>query len=157
MTVAGHLLDAECREPALACHARSLNRKPCAPQVSRDHPEETPVTDNARWTRRPEGSTWGDYGPADERGRLNLLTPEIVLQDIAEVKLGKTFCLSVPLDYPGDAVLSPRRHPPVLKPTMRGDKPNMNYPLRWPRDQLCPGTKYAPGPSTLLGSLRRHA
>jgi kynurenine formamidase len=83
-----------------------------------------------RWKRRPEGSTWGDFGLDDERGRLNLLTAEKVLQGIAEVKLGKTFCLSLPLDYPGGAVLSPRRHPPVLKPTMRGDKPNMNYPLR---------------------------
>lgn len=31
-----------------------------------------------RWRRRPEGSTWGDYGPDDELGRLNLLTPEKV-------------------------------------------------------------------------------
>ena len=46
------------------------------------------------------------------------------------MKTGKTFCLSLPLDYPGGAILSPRRHPPVLKPTMRGDRPNMNYPLR---------------------------
>jgi kynurenine formamidase len=86
--------------------------------------------DNPRWTRRPEGSTWGDFGPDDERGRLNLLTPEKVLQGIAEVRFGKTFCLSLPLDYPGGAVLSPRRHPPVLKPTLRDGRPNMNYPLR---------------------------
>jgi Putative cyclase len=91
---------------------------------------EEPMADDPRWTRRPEGSTWGDFGPDDERGRLNLLTPEKVVQGVAEVKLGKTFCLSLPLDYPGGAILSPRRHPPVLKPTMRGDKPNMNYPLR---------------------------
>ena len=88
------------------------------------------MADNPRWTRRPDGSTWGDFGPDDEKGRLNLLTPEKVLQGIAEVKTGKTFCLSLPLDYPGGAVLSPRRVPPVLRPTMRGDKPNMNYPLR---------------------------
>jgi hypothetical protein len=88
------------------------------------------MADHQRWTRRPPGSTWGDWGPDDERGRLNLLTPEKVLQGVAEVKTGKTFCLSLPLDDPGGAILSPRRHPPVLKPTMRGDKPNMNYPLR---------------------------
>ncbi len=88
------------------------------------------MADNTRWTRRPEGSTWGDFGPDDEKGRLNLLTPAKVLQGIAEVKVGKTFCLSLPLDYPGGAVLSPRRVPPVLRPTMRGDRPNMNYPLR---------------------------
>jgi len=88
------------------------------------------MADNPRWTRRPAGSTWGDFGADDERGRLNLLTSEKVLQGIAEVKVGKTFCLSLPLDYPGGAILSPRRHPPVLQPTMRGDRPNMNYPLR---------------------------
>ncbi len=88
------------------------------------------MADTTRWTRRPESSTWGDWGPDDERGRLNLLTPRTVLRGIAEVKLGKTFCLSLPLDYPGGAILSPRRHPPVLKPTLRDGKPNMNYPLR---------------------------
>jgi len=61
---------------------------------------------------------------------MNYVTREKVLQGIAEVKVGKTFCLSLPLDYPGGAILSPRRHPPVLQPTMRGDRPNMNYPLR---------------------------
>src|SRR5580692_6501464 len=88
------------------------------------------MADNPRWTRRPAGSSWGDFGADDERGRLNLLTAEKVLQGIAEVKVGKTFCLSLPLDYPGGAILSPRRTPPVLRPTMRGDRPNMNYPLR---------------------------
>ncbi|MCX7380718.1 MAG: cyclase family protein [Alphaproteobacteria bacterium] len=85
---------------------------------------------NPRWKHRPEGSTWGDWGPDDELGRLNLLTPGKVLQGIAEVKTGRTFCLSLPLDYPGGAILSPRRHPPELRPTMREGLPNMNVPLR---------------------------
>jgi kynurenine formamidase len=85
---------------------------------------------NPRWTRRPEGSTWGDWGPDDERGRLNLLTPEVVLRGVREVREGRTFCLSLPLDYPGGAVLNPRRTPPELRPTMREGRPNMNYPLR---------------------------
>jgi hypothetical protein len=83
-----------------------------------------------RWTRRPEGSTWGDWGPDDQLGRLNLLTPEKVLQGIAEVKTGRTFCLSLPLDYPGGAVLNPRRTPPELMPTVREGRPNMAVPLR---------------------------
>ena len=29
-----------------------------------------------RWRRRPDGSNWGDFGDDDQRGRLNLLTPE---------------------------------------------------------------------------------
>ena len=84
---------------------------------------------NARWKQRPPGSTWGDFGPDDQRGRLNLVTPAKVLQGIAEVREGRSFCLSLPLDRPGGNVLNPRRHPPKLKPTMRGDKPNMTYPL----------------------------
>lgn len=70
-----------------------------------------------RWTRRPEGSTWGDWGEDDQLGRLNLLTPEKVRQGVAEVKEGLSFCLSLPLDFPGGAILNPRRHPPVLSPT----------------------------------------
>ena len=85
---------------------------------------------NPRWTRRPEGSTWGDWGPDDQLGRLNLLTPQKVLQGIAEVKTGRNFCLSLPLDYPGGAVLNPRRHPPELMPTQREGRANMAVPLR---------------------------
>ena len=84
-----------------------------------------------RWVRRPEGSTWGDWGADDELGRLNLLTREKVLQGVAEVKEGRSFCLSLPLDFPGGSVINPRRSPPVLMPTMRpGERPNMAYPLR---------------------------
>ncbi|NCA72894.1 MAG: cyclase family protein, partial [Sphingobacteriia bacterium] len=59
-----------------------------------------------RWTQRPAGSTWGDWGPDDQRGRLNLIGPEQVRKGVAEVKVGKTFCLSLPLDLPGGNVLS---------------------------------------------------
>jgi kynurenine formamidase len=70
-----------------------------------------------RWKHRPEGSTWGDWGDDDQLGRLNLITPKKVLEGIAEVKEGLSFCLSLPLDYPGGNVLNPRRLPPVLSPT----------------------------------------
>jgi len=65
-----------------------------------------------RWKKRPDGSNWGDFGPDDQIGRLNLLTPQKVLEGIAEVKDGRTFCLSMPLDYPGGNLLNPARHPP---------------------------------------------
>ena len=84
---------------------------------------------NPRWKIKPAGSTWGDFGPDDQLGRLNLVTPEKVKQGVAEVREGKTFCLSMQLDYPGGNVLNPRRNPPVLSPTTRGGKPNMTYPL----------------------------
>ena len=82
-----------------------------------------------RWKQRPPGSNWGDFGADDECGRINLLTPEKVRQGVAEVREGLTFCLSLPLDLPGGNVLNPRRHPPVLRPTLRNGRPNMNYRL----------------------------
>jgi len=84
---------------------------------------------NPRWTHRPPGSNWGDFGPDDQRGRLNLLTPAKILQGVAEVRAGLAFCLSLPLDLPGGNGLNPRRHPPVLRPTLRKGRPNVNYPL----------------------------
>lgn len=84
---------------------------------------------NARWKQRPPGSNWGDFGPDDENGRLNLITPAKVLEGLAEVKEGRTFCLSLPLDYPGGNSLNPRRYPPRLFATRRGDDPNYNYRL----------------------------
>src|ERR1700760_3104221 len=70
-----------------------------------------------RWTRRPEGSTWGDWGDDDELGRINLLTPAKVLEGVREVEAGISFCLSLPLDYPGGNALNQRRYPPMLAPT----------------------------------------
>jgi len=70
-----------------------------------------------RWVNRPEGSTWGDWGDDDELGRINLLTPEKVLQGVREVEHGITFCLSLPLDFPGGTALNQRRYPPRLAPT----------------------------------------
>jgi len=79
-----------------------------------------------RWKNRPEGSNWGEFGPDDQLGRLNLLTPAKVRQGLAEAREGLSFCLSLPLDYPGGNGLNPRRHPPILRPTLRSDVPNFN-------------------------------
>src|SRR5215831_6061421 len=87
------------------------------------------MAENPRWKRRPPGSTWGDWGPDDQLGRLNLLTPDKVLKGIAEVKEGRTFCLSLPLDYPGGTVVNPRRHPPRLLANKRNGMPYIAYPL----------------------------
>ena len=70
-----------------------------------------------RWKQRPEGSTWGDWGDDDELGRINLLTPEKVLEGVREVEAGISFCLSLPLDYPGGTALNQRRYPPRIAPT----------------------------------------
>jgi hypothetical protein len=85
--------------------------------------------ETTRWAHRPEGSNWGDFGPDDQIGRLNLLTPERVRRAAEEVREGRNFCLSLPLDYPGGNLLNPRRHPPVLRPTLRNGRPNLNYEM----------------------------
>jgi kynurenine formamidase len=83
-----------------------------------------------RWKVRPEGSNWGEFGPDDECGRLNLITPEKVRQGIAEVREGRSFCLSLPLDYPGGNILNPARHPPQRFATAATDgKPRYLLPL----------------------------
>jgi hypothetical protein len=75
-----------------------------------------------RWKKRPEGSNWGDFGDDDQLGSMNLVGPEQVRKGLAEVHFGKTFSLSLPLDYPGGNVLHPRRHPPRRFATLRGGK-----------------------------------
>ncbi len=75
-----------------------------------------------RWKHKPPNSNWGEFGPDDQRGRMNYVTREKVLQGVAEVKEGRTFCLSLPLDYPGGNALNPRRNPPRLAPTQRDGK-----------------------------------
>lgn len=87
------------------------------------------MTSLSRWKKRPEHSTWGDFGPDDQLGRLNLLTADKVLEGIAEVKTGQTFCLSLPLDLPGGTDMNPRRPAPMLAATRRGENANMTYPL----------------------------
>jgi len=67
----------------------------------------------ARWKHRPEGSNWGDFGPDDQLGRINLLTPERRREGLAEAKEGIAFTLSLPLDYPGGNFVQ-FRAPPVL-------------------------------------------
>ncbi|HET9349726.1 MAG TPA: cyclase family protein, partial [Burkholderiales bacterium] len=85
---------------------------------------------NKRWQQRPPNSNWGDFGEDDQRGRMNWVTPEKVLQGVREVKEGLTFVLSLPLDYPGGNALNPRRHPPRLAATYREGRQNFAYEVR---------------------------
>ncbi|WP_296872539.1 cyclase family protein [Tibeticola sp.] len=94
-----------------------------------------------RWTRRPPQSNWGDFGADDQLGRLNLITPACVLRALQSVRLGRSFCLSLPLTLPGGSMLNPRRHPPRLQPTVRDGRPVFNLPIGDPAlgqtDVLC--------------------
>ena len=83
-----------------------------------------------RWVRRPEHSNWGDFGPDDEVGRLNLITPERRLAAIREVTEGRAFCLSLPLDLPGGNALVPDRHPPKRGIATRAQgAPFVHFPM----------------------------
>lgn len=81
---------------------------------------------NERWTQRPEGSTWGDWGADDQVGRLNLITPEMRLAALAEVTEGRAFLLSLPLDYPGGEGPDAYRQAPRLFVRNWADEPLYN-------------------------------
>ena len=79
---------------------------------------------------RPPGSNWGDYGTDDRTGRLNELTDERVVRAAAEIRTGRRFCLSLPLDYPGGNVVFPFRHPPQSRDVDRGGGvPGRDFPF----------------------------
>jgi len=90
-----------------------------------------------RWKNRPEGSNWGDFGPDDQIGRMNLITPEARLRGAREIREGRSFCLSLPLDYPGGNALFPLRREPVLHHEPRGDGHNFNYNLSQISEHYC--------------------
>ena len=75
-----------------------------------------------RWQRKPDGSNWGEFGADDQRGRMNLVDRAKVLQGVAEVREGITFCLSLPLDYPGGQTMNVRRQPPRRFAVLRDGK-----------------------------------
>ena len=83
---------------------------------------------------RPPGSNWGDYGAGDKLGRLNELTPERVVRAAAEIRTGRSFCLSLPLDLPGGNVVHPSRFPPVRTFVNCGGRLAENYPFSRQRE-----------------------
>lgn len=80
-----------------------------------------------RWEERPPDSTWGDWGEDDELGRLNLIGSEQVLAAVSEVKVGRTFCLSLPMDRPPHPSTNPSRKGPAIYPLRRGGVPYFNF------------------------------
>lgn len=95
---------------------------------SRPDPEGPAGSAVPRWRERPAGSTWGDWGSADSLGRMNLVGPEQVRRGVAEVRDGRTFSLSLPLDLP-QGRLSAHRLPPIVRPTIRAGHVNGNCPM----------------------------
>jgi hypothetical protein len=85
---------------------------------------------NPRWKKRPEGSNWGDFGPDDQRGRINLLTPERTKRAAQEIREGLSFVLSLPLTLPGKQVLNTRRKPPAFHGVDREGHVSFDFPLQ---------------------------
>ncbi len=73
-----------------------------------------------RWLQRPAGSNWGEFGPDDQVGRMNLITPEIRRRALAEAREGLVFLLGMPLDYPKGPIFA-GRNPPRLEATTAAD------------------------------------
>jgi hypothetical protein len=68
----------------------------------------------------PPGNAWGLWGPNDQLGTLNLLTPETVAAAAAEIKDGIRIALDWPLDKPSFPTFERERfkHRLIPKPPM---------------------------------------
>ena len=88
-----------------------------------------------KWKQRQAGSNRGEFGPDDQLGRLNYLTQENTLKAAREIRTGKRFCLSLPLNVPTTNATNARRHPPELRPIVRDGKIAFNLAL----DEVDPG------------------
>jgi kynurenine formamidase len=63
-------------------------------------------------------SNWGRWGADDQRGTLNLITPDAVQRGVRAVRHGRVFSLAIPFDHAGpqwDNVHMPERVNPELK------------------------------------------
>jgi kynurenine formamidase len=68
-----------------------------------------------------EGGNWGRWGDADERGALNLLTPETVLSSTRVCSTGRVYNLGLPVHRDGAPVLDYRGAPHRLTLTSQTD------------------------------------
>ncbi len=63
---------------------------------------------------------WGKWGPDDELGTLNYITPEKIRQSAQLVKRGVTYSLAIPLDTAGPQINQPRRFNPIHRMILTG-------------------------------------
>lgn len=57
-----------------------------------------------------EVNTWGKWGPDDQRGAANYITPRTIVDAAKLIRTGKTFSLAIPIDGNGPRI--PTRRPP---------------------------------------------
>jgi kynurenine formamidase len=63
---------------------------------------------------------WGKWGPDDERGTLNYITPELIVRAARLVKRGSVFSLAIPFDSSGPQIGQPRRFNPIHRMILTG-------------------------------------
>ena len=63
---------------------------------------------------------WGKWGPDDELGTLNYITPEMIVKATRSVKRGTVFSLSIPFDSQGPQINQPRRFNPIHRMILTG-------------------------------------
>jgi kynurenine formamidase len=72
-------------------------------------------------------SNWGRWGPDDQRGTLNFLTPEAARRGTAAVKRGESFSLAIPFDEDGPQTgvipgrINPQREMLAMNAPFTGD------------------------------------
>ena len=63
---------------------------------------------------------WGKWGPDDEVGTLNYITPEVIRKSARMVKRGVAFSLAIPFDNMGPQINQPRRFNPIHRMILTG-------------------------------------
>jgi hypothetical protein len=103
--------------------------------MASDPPPRPPFSELPLDKNGPAGNAWGLYGPSDELGALNLLTPSTVLAASKEIRLGIRVSLDWSLNLPSypsfgrpsfDWKMENRSHPDGTKRTVNDDHLNVN-------------------------------
>jgi kynurenine formamidase len=63
---------------------------------------------------------WGKWGPDDERGTLNYITPQHIVKAAGLVKRGAVFSLAIPFNAKGPQINQPRRFNPIHQMMITG-------------------------------------
>jgi len=84
-----------------------------------------PLTDELRALAQ-RVSNWGRWGPDDQRGTLNLITPDAVRRGAAAVRTGETFSLAIPFDQTGPQ-WEGNGMPHRVNPELRTDAVNVAF------------------------------
>src|SRR5215475_631724 len=100
--------------PRSAPHSRACVARPACPER-----ERTTMSDIVRQTVE-KYRNWGRWGPDDELGTLNFVTPEVIRRSAQMVRRGVTFSLAIPFDATGPQINQPRRFNPIHRMILTG-------------------------------------